>query len=198
MFFGNGGFTFQVFSLHIDTGHFGGKVFSLYANCGKKVGQRSALRHPKAMFHHVGTQVEKCLVAFGADYGKSLVVHASFIQNTRKFALGFLQFSTRFYALHFQQSLLDEFGAAGLYREIGLGKGNLRFSWVSILGYKIASVTGEHNVIYLTLSAFPCNYHLIDVNKMIADFLPNILARFFCFGNYFTEVLPEAITQQSA
>ena len=31
---------------------------------------------------------------------------------------------------------------------------------------------------------------------MIADFLPNILARFFCFGNYFTEVLPEAITQQ--
>lgn len=31
---------------------------------------------------------------------------------------------------------------------------------------------------------------------MIADFLPDILARFFCFGNYFTEVLPEAITQQ--
>ena len=69
-------------------------------------------------------------------------------------------------------------------------------SRVTILSHKVTCIASKHDVIYLALSTFPCNYHLIDVNKMVNYILANILTCIFSLSNYLGKVLPKAIAKQ--
>ena len=83
----------------------------------------------------------------------------------------------------FKKTLLYQFCTTGLNCKISLCKSNLRLSWVAILCDQIASIAGKHNVIHFSLSTFSCNYHLIDVNKMIQYILSYIGTCLFCLRN---------------
>ena len=96
--------------------------------------------------------MEQSLVTFGTDNGKTLVVDATLIKNTRKFALCLLQLGACLDTFPFQQTLLYQLGTACLNGKVGLRKSYLRLAWVAILRQKIAGIACEHDVIYLTLS----------------------------------------------
>ncbi len=80
--------------------------------------------------------------------------------------------------------------------KISLCKSNLRLSWVAILCNQIASITGEHDVVYLSKRTTTHLNLFIDVNKMVNYILANILTCHFSLFNNFREVLPEAIAKQ--
>ncbi len=66
--------------------------------------------------------------------------------------LGVCEFGTGLHSLIIKKSLMDKLSAPGLYCKIVLSESDFRLARVAILRHKIASVAGEHNVIYLTLS----------------------------------------------
>lgn len=66
--------------------------------------------------------------------------------------LGFGKFGAGLDSFIIEYSLMHKFGSAGLHCEIILCECYFRFARVAILRHKIASVSGEHHIIYLTLS----------------------------------------------
>lgn len=85
------------------------------------------------------------------------------------------------YSLIVEKTLRDKLGAAGLNCEVILGEGDFRFSWVAILCDKVTGVTGQHYVIYLTLSTFGHIYRFADISKMIGERFTCIFCRLFRF-----------------
>ncbi len=86
--------------------------------------------------------------------------------------------------------MLNLFCPSSLYGKICLGKSNLWFAWVTVLCYQVASITRKHYIINLSLSTTSNLDHLIDVNKMVRDFLPNIFACLFSLGDNINKILP--------
>ena len=180
----------KVFGLHIHASHFSCKILGLNTDGGEEVCKGTALGHTHLTFHHVGAETEEGLVAFGADDGKCLVIYTTFIEDAGKLLFRFLQFGTSLYTLHLQQTLLYQFCSPSLYSKVCLCKGYLRLARVTILSYKVASVASQHHIIYLTLSTFTRNYHLINVNKMIRYQLTHILASLPGFIDDVGKILP--------
>lgn len=81
--------------------------------------------------------------------------------------LRFSKFGTRLNPFIVEQTLMNDFGSACLDCKVILSKSYFRFSRVAILRDKIACIASQHNVIYLTLTAFAYLYHFADVSKMI-------------------------------
>ena len=89
-----------------------------------------------------------------------------------------------------QAQVLDEFRAAGLDGEVGLGEGDFLFSRISILGDEVAGVTGEHDVLDLTLGAGADFDHFPDVRKMVLNRMTGDLTRGLGLGNHGLKILP--------
>ncbi len=101
-----------------------------------------------------------------------------------------MQFCSCFNSLNFQKSLLYQFCTTSLNSKISLCKSNLRLSWVAILCDQIASITGEHDVVYLSKRTTTHLNLFIDVNKMVYYILSYISTCFFCLCNNICKVLP--------
>lgn len=81
--------------------------------------------------------------------------------------LCFGEFGTSLYTLKIKEPLMNDFGSAGLHCKVVLSKGYLGLTRVAILRNKIAGITRQHDIIYLTHSARAKGDHFADVSKMV-------------------------------
>lgn len=88
--------------------------------------------------------------------------------------LGFSEFGTSLNALIIKETLMNDFSPACLDCEVILRKGYLRFARVAVLRNNITCIASQHDIIYLTFSAFTECYHFADVRKMIRYGFPSI------------------------
>ena len=152
-------------------GDFGGEIFRFEDDGGSEVGEGAIVGHAPLGFHGLGAFPEEGLVAFAANEGEVLVAAGLLEDDLGEFLLGVAEFLAGGNAFGLEEALLDELGAAGLDREVGLSEGDLLLGGIAVLGDEVAPVAGEHDVGDLTLAAGAEFNHFVDVNKMVLDAL---------------------------
>lgn len=93
------------------------------------------------------------MVALAADAGEVIVATGLLVDDEGEFLLGAGEFFVGGEALGLKQTLLDEFGPAGLDGEIDLGEGDFGLTRVTVLGDEVARIAREHDVIDDTVSS---------------------------------------------
>lgn len=119
-----------------------------------------------------------------------------FADGVRQLLFRFAEFFARCHTLRLQQALLDYLGSPGLDCEIGLGEGDLLLSRIAILRDEIAGVSGQHDVVDLSLTTQTEIDHFPDVGKMVTEFMTRKFTGGFGLRDDVQKVVPFAVTQQ--
>lgn len=102
-------------------------------------------------FHGLGALAKQRVVAFAANERKVLAATSLLKDHVREFFFGLAEFAASVNAFHGKHALVDEFGTAGLHRQIDLGKRDFLLTWIAILGNQITGVARKHDVVNFTL-----------------------------------------------
>src|SRR3972149_3774724 len=162
-------------------GDFSGEVLGSNRDRWKEVGKRTGFRNSKPVFHCLGGVASKeGGVTFRSNSPESLFVNASLIDVPGKLYFGFAQFLSGLETLMQLDTLLYDLLLPGLDGKVTLGKGNLIFSGVSILGNQVAGIASEHNIINGSFCTGTDSDHFRDVTKMVRNINPCCFAG--CYG----------------
>ena len=143
-----------------------------------------------------GFPAKQRLIALGSNDGKTPIINTAFIKDAGKLLLGLAQFFPGLQASDVEHTPDDQLLLSRLDGKVRLGKYDLFFSRISVLGHEIASVAGHGDVLDLSLGCFARLDHFNDVNKMIGFGNVNTLCCLLRFPYDFGEVLPAGIAKQ--
>lgn len=113
--------------------------------------------------------------------GKLLVVAAQLVTNEEALLI---------FGHALKRGLFGQLRTTCLHREVGLPQGDDGLLRISILHDEVAGVTGEVEIIHLTLCARTNCNHIADLSKMVRDSLPTALTGFLGTLDDTEEVAP--------
>jgi hypothetical protein len=109
------------------------------------------------------------VISVGANATEAGVVYATLVDVLRQGLFRLTQAVTGIQAGLQTHAFFDQLLLAGLAGEVALGEGDGFLAGITIHRYQIAGVTGQHEVLYLTLTSFADPDHFRDATKMIAN-----------------------------
>lgn len=130
------------------------KSLALMLMVGRKSANGRVSGTPSFTAELGGAELEQGLVALGTDHGESAFVDPALVQDSGRTRVRFDQLGPGLDTFCLEYPLFDEFGAAGLDREIGLGEGDGFLAGIAVLRHQVAGVAGEEDVVDFVLRPF--------------------------------------------
>lgn len=109
-------------------------------------------------------------ISLAADSAKTFVHLQPLKNDARQFLFRLGEFLPDADAFRFGHALLDYFLFPGLYREIGLCKGDGLLAGIAVLGDEVAGISGQADILDFTTGPRPQVDHFAYMRKMVLGF----------------------------